>query len=85
MKITALAHQKKIARKSLNMTPTACYILGGMTFEEAYKIIFRKDLLPRLESLIKIYGKDPMFLNYELTAYGWKRPAELLKLIKEIN
>tara|TARA_R110000803_G_scaffold144149_1_gene210058 strand:+ start:806 stop:1060 length:255 start_codon:yes stop_codon:yes gene_type:complete len=81
MNKTAIAHQKKIARKSLRMTPIACDILGGMTFVEAYKIIFRTDLKPRLESLIKTYGEKPISLNYELTSYGWKSPSDLLKLI----
>ena len=46
-------HQKAIAYKTLKMTPQMANIMGGMTFEEAYKIIFRIDLRNRIDEIIR--------------------------------
>jgi hypothetical protein len=59
------------------MTPKMALIMGGMTFEEAYKLIFRIDLRERLKKLIDEYGEDDLF-SWELQTYGHKSPFELL-------
>ena len=77
MKNIALKHQKAIAYKTLRMTPARANIMGGMTFEEAYQIIFRESLRDRLKDLIAEYG-DTNTLSWELWTYGWNSPSELL-------
>jgi len=72
-------HQLKIARDTLKMTPTGALILGGMSYSEAYEIVFKTPLQPRLESLISEYGEKGPY-SWELERYGWT-PGELIKLI----
>jgi len=76
-------HQMNIARKTLKMTPTTARIMGGMDYETAYKLVFNTDLKPRLLSLIETYGETPKWLSWELEAYGWKTPRELLDALEE--
>ena len=67
-------HQRKIAKDILqNQTPLMASVLGGMSFSEAYKVMFNTDLDDRLDQLIKEYGisckgKD---FTWELDDYGW--------------
>lgn len=70
-------HQLKIAKRSLSMTPQACRILGGMTFEEAYHLVYRKDLRTRLAELIAEYGDGDLY-SWELGRYGYNNPTRLL-------
>ena len=74
MYLIAQKHQRKIALDILrNQTPMMANILGGMTFNEAYKVIFETDLESRLDQLIKEYGitcKGKKF-SWELDVYGW--------------
>ena len=76
MNDVAYKHQKRIAKDTLKMTPAAARIMGGMTFPEAYKLVFNTDLVERLEELIAEYG-DCQHLCWELQTYGWKTPQEL--------
>ena len=67
-------HQRKIAYRILrNETPLMASILGGMSFPEAYELIFHTDLSNRLDQLIKEHGiacKSNDFA-WELSQYGW--------------
>ena len=80
-------HKRKIARDNLaNKTPAMAAILGGQSFAESYRIIFDRDLVPRLESLITEYGiacKGQGF-TWELAKYGWN-PVSLREAIRDIN
>ena len=77
-------HQRKIALDTLeNMTPIMANILGGQSFEEAYKIVFNTELRPRLKQLIDEYGiacKGRDF-SWEMDDYGWN-PIALLDALK---
>jgi hypothetical protein len=73
-------HQKNIAYKTLKMTPAMADIMGGMSFENAYKIIFRTDLKKRLNDLTDEYGSGDLY-SWELQKYGWNNPKELLDLL----
>ena len=67
-------HQRNIAFDILkNQTPLMASVMGGMSFHEAYKVIFNTDLDDRLDQLINEYGlsckgKD---FSWELDLYGW--------------
>ena len=65
----AKKHQINIARKTLRMTPLTADILGGMSYEEAYRIIFKTDLHNRLKELIRKYPAG--CYSWELEKYGW--------------
>ena len=78
------SHKKKIAKDTLKMTPVAASILGGMTFPEAYKLVFRTDLVERLARLIEEYG-DCQCLSWELEMYGWNTPQELQAALHELT
>jgi len=52
--------------------------MGGMDFETAYMIVFRTSLRDRLDNLVAEYGEAPEWLSWELGAYGWDNPKELL-------
>lgn len=72
-------HRRKIAVSTLSMTPAAAKIMGGMTFEEAYEVVYNSSLKARLEQLVEEYGIEPEgFLSWELEKYGWDKPFELL-------
>jgi hypothetical protein len=75
-------HQLKIARDTLKMTPIMAKIMGGMDYEMAYRIVFKTELKPRLEQLIRQYGDNPAWLSWELDVYGWT-PRELLDAISD--
>lgn len=75
----AKRHRRTIARQTLRMTPAMARIMGGMTFEEAYKCVFNTDLRLRLAQLIEEYGQNPNHLSWELYTYGWTTPYELLE------
>ena len=74
----AKQHQLKIAKRTLRMTPAGARIMGGMDFETAYMIVFRTSLRDRLDNLVAEYGEAPEWLSWELGAYGWDNPKELL-------
>lgn len=77
--MTPEQHRKRIAVSTLKMTPAGARIMGGMTFEEAYELVFKTPLIPRLEYLVKEYGEKPeSTLVWEMEKYGWKTPFELL-------
>ena len=78
MNDVAYKHQKRIAKDTLRMTPAGALIMGGMTFEQAYKFVFNTDLRPRLAQLIAEYGDRPEWLSWELDTYGWTYPKDLL-------
>ena len=52
--------------------------MGGMTYEEAYALVFKTDLRARLNGLVQEYGADPGWFCWELGVYGWDKPADLL-------
>jgi hypothetical protein len=87
--MTPKQHQKNIAYKTLRMTPAMAKIMGGMSFEEAYEIIFKTPLKPRLLELIAEYGSvkqnkafpESSSFCWELGVYGWNSPSELLELL----
>ena len=74
MKTVFEKHQRRIAKDILkNQTPLIANVMGGMSFSEAYKVMFNTDLDDRLDQLIKDYGisckgKD---FSWELDDYGW--------------
>ena len=84
MKAVANRHQSRIARDTLeNMTPMMANIMGGMTFREAYRFVFNRDLDDRIDSLIAEYGliaKSNGFV-WELANYGWN-PVNLKEALK---
>lgn len=55
---------------------------GRSEFIKAYEVVFRTDLLERLNYLIKKYGCSST-LSWELNSYGWNNPCALKKLISE--
>lgn len=71
-------NQRRIALSTLRMTPATARIAGGMTFEDAYDVVYGENLVQRLQLLIKEYGKNPLNLSWELQKYGWGSPFELL-------
>lgn len=73
-------HQLNIARKTLNMTPATARMLGGMTFEQAYELVYHKPLKARLLELIREYGVSGPDVTWELSKCGWK-PLDLLEAI----
>jgi len=82
---TAKKHQKKIAESTLRMTPAAARVMGGMTYPEAYKLLFGQELKPRLEQLIAEYpNAEPNQLNTELCTYGWSGTFALKELLESI-
>jgi hypothetical protein len=81
MLTVAERHQKQIARQTLKMTPAAARIMGGMTYAQAYKIIFGRDLAERAAELLRLYP-EPCDLCFELNKYGWKW-SDLPELSKE--
>jgi hypothetical protein len=80
MKKIAEKHQRKIAYSTLKMTPAMANIAGGMTYQEAYKFIFKTDLKTRLQELVDEYGNKSVY-SWELEKYGWDNPSELLAAI----
>lgn len=74
---TAKKHQMAIARKTLRMTPAGARIMGGMDFPAAYEFVFKTPLRERLDYLVSEYPNHNG-LNWELNAYGWDNPADLL-------
>lgn len=73
-------HQVKIAKQTLKMPPAILGVMGGPGYEEAYFIIYKAPLKPRLLELIEKYGENPLALSWELEPYGWT-PKELLDVI----
>lgn len=73
------SHRMKIARKTLKMTPSMALVMGGMTYEEAYQLVFRHDLYARIRHLLSTYGTRPV--EWELEKYGWQ-PSSLLAELK---
>lgn len=69
-------HQLAIAKATLKMTPAGARVMGGMDYETAYELVFKRDLRERLKFLIELYGDS--HLDWELKKYGWRTPAELL-------
>lgn len=82
----AQQHQKRIAYRTLAMAPAVARIMGGMSYEEAYALIFGTPLRPRLASLISTYGvaAERDFFDggvcWELGRYKWT-PAALLRAL----
>lgn len=74
----ARQHQLNIARKTMKMTPATARMLGGMTFAEAYELIYHKPLKARLLELIQEYGVSGPEVTWELSKCGWK-PLDLLE------
>ncbi len=68
-------HQLAIAKRTLRMTPTQAFVAGGMTFEEAYEIVYKTPLKRRLATLIAEYGMYPPSLHWEL---GNIKPGDVL-------
>ena len=69
-------HQLKIARDTLKMTPAGARIMGGMSFERAYEIVYKCTLRARLTHLITTYGEGPLY-SWELESRGWTPKALL--------
>jgi hypothetical protein len=84
--MTAAKHQMAVAKKTLRMTPVAAEVMGGMTFREAYKHVFRTDLDQRIAGLIKTYPycEDAGFC-WELQMYGWHNPRELQRALPVVT
>ena len=51
---------------------------NGQSFIDAYSLIFREDLIPRLRAMIEEYGAHPKSLCWEMQNYGWELPVHLL-------
>ena len=49
--------------------------MGGMNHKQAYEIVYRTELIPRLKALVAEYGNKEVV--WELGQYGWQ-PQELL-------
>lgn len=79
MESMAKKHQKRIAYSTLKMTPIGANIMRGMSYEEAYKFIFKTNLKDRLNELIAEYGDK--VIVWELSHYGWVKPIDLLKAL----
>jgi len=78
----ARKHQKRIAAQTLRMSQQGARIMGGITFAEAYRIVFGLDLSERLRQLRSDYSPETLQLpferggiNWELDKYG-HRPCE---------
>ena len=80
----AKKHQLAIAKKTLKMSIVGASIMGGMTHAEAYELIFKAPLKPRLESLIREYpnAHSPTAVNTELDVYGWSTIEDWQELLK---
>ena len=72
-------HQRKVARDTLKLSVAGSRIMGGMSFEDAYELIYNTPLRPRLEQLLAEYGENGPW-SWELEQHG-HTPAELLKEI----
>lgn len=65
-------HQLAIARRTLRMSVAGAGIMGGMTLEAAYQLLFKTDLAERMRTLLDDYpGAKPGEVVTELTTYGW--------------
>lgn len=71
---------KTTARKILSMKPAEVRAQGGMTYEEAYEIIFRTNLRQRLQTLVAEYGNTGPWC-WEMNIYGWDNAADLLEAL----
>jgi len=80
---TVAKHQMAVARKTLAMSVAGTSIMGGMTYAEAYKHVFKTDLAERLTGLVAEYGDaagkrfEDGGISWELGRYGHV-PAQLL-------
>lgn len=68
--MTPEQHRKRIARRTLHMSPAAARVAGGPTFAEAYRAVFGIDLGERIRDLQREYPA-PCDLCFELSRYGY--------------
>jgi hypothetical protein len=70
-----------IARRTLKLSLAASRIMGGMSYAEAYKLVFKKDLGERARELMVAYPDKPSMFCFELSQHGydWKDLPELAK------
>jgi hypothetical protein len=84
MEDVARKHQMNIARKTLGMSQVGASIMGGMSFAEAYHLVFKIDLAERIAYLQANYPAETLRqpfasggINWELDKYG-HRPCEFI-------
>ena len=80
----AKQHQLKIAKQTLRLTQAGARILGGMSYHEAYFLIYGVTLSERLADLRKNYTIEQLTkpfeeggVNWELDRYGY-RPVDFI-------
>jgi len=73
-----------IARQTLKMSQAGASIMGGMSFAEAYRLVFKLDLDERIAELQANYPAETLRkpfsaggINWELDKYG-HRPCEFI-------
>lgn len=65
-------HMRNIAKQTLRMSRLGAEVMGAMSHEEAYRIVFKSCFLTRLRELADEYESDRRGnVNWELDDYGW--------------
>ena len=77
-------HQLRVAKQTLRLTQAGARILGGMSYRDAYFLVYGITLSERLEDLRKNYTIEELTkpfeeggINWELDRYGY-RPADFI-------